>query len=132
MRVDGESKAAHARTIPLLRAIRWRWHLDPDPRVRLAMASRLPEESPELAVLLYDSNDQVCAMAYERSARANYAQACLDERWLVRQVGVAKTDNANFVRQALKDVNEFVRATAERRMYGRGAAFAGRLLAVMA
>ena len=127
-----DSKARHARTIPIERAMRWRWHLDADARIRLAMAARMPDDSAELAYLLHDADDQVCAMAHERSKFANYEKACMDERWFVRQVGVARTSSIALVRAAVDDPNDFVRETARRRLFGaRGVAFVGKLVAII-
>jgi hypothetical protein len=129
---DFTAKASHARTIPIERAISWHWHQDPDPKVRFAMACRLPFDSEQLAYLLADPVAQIAAMAHERSSFANFDQACRDERWMVRQVGVAKTSSPTLVEKALKDINDIVRATAERRFYGRaGKLFTGRLQAIL-
>lgn len=131
-RYSEAAKAAHARTIPLTRAIAWRWHCDPDRRVRLAMAARLAPDSAELASMLYDADDAVAAMAYERSMLADYSAACRDTRWLVRQVGVAKTCSLELVQRALRDMNDIVRTVAERRMFGKqGRAFCGQLRAIL-
>ncbi len=127
-----DSKAEHAKTIPLYRAVAWRWHVDRDPRVRFQMAVRLPPDSIELAAMMADADATIAAMAYDRSALADYERACASQFWQIRQVGVAKTESVELVRAARHDENAIVRATAERRLYGKkGRCFSGALQRVV-